>query len=77
MLALALWHRDGGRCRRCGLPIDPRVDWRRPGALTIGHVVPLARGGTNDDRNLAPEHRGCNLAAGDREERPVATIIRP
>ena len=28
----------------------------RPGADTIDHVVPLARGGTNDPQNLRPAH---------------------
>jgi len=77
MLALALWHAAEGRCRRCGLPIDPTLDYRRPGALTIGHRIPIAKGGTNDPRNLAAEHRRCNLEAGARDERPVSVIVLP
>ena len=59
------------------MPIDPRTDWRRSGALTIGHIIPLSVGGTNDLSNLAPEHRLCNLKAGDREPRPVASVVLP
>lgn len=77
MLALALWRRDGGLCRRCQLEIDPRLHFTLPGALTIGHIRPLSQGGTNDTTNLASEHRRCNLAAGDRPDRAVSTPVQP
>jgi 5-methylcytosine-specific restriction endonuclease McrA len=28
---------------------------------TIDHVIPLCRGGTNDDENRKAAHRGCNV----------------
>jgi|SRR5690349_12239749 len=77
LLARGLWERDGGLCRRCALPIDPDLHGYLPGALTIGHIVPRSQGGTNDPRNLAPEHRRCNLMAGDRPTRPTANVVRP
>lgn len=77
LLAHALWKRDGGLCRRCALPIDPTLHGYLPGALTIGHIVPLSQGGTDDPRNLAAEHRRCNLAAGDRGDRPLPAIVSP
>lgn len=77
MLARGLWERDGGLCGRCGLEIDPTLHGYLPGALTIGHIVPIAKGGTNDPRNLQPEHRRCNLEAGDREARAVASPVLP
>lgn len=77
LLAYGLWQRDGGRCGRCLLEIDPTLHGYLPGALTIGHIVPIARGGTNDPSNLRPEHRRCNLEAGSREARAVASPVRP
>ena len=56
--------RDGARCRRCGAPIDVRLGGLDPLGLTLGHIVPVSRGGTDALANLAPEHRACNLAAG-------------
>lgn len=52
----------GAVCHLCGLP----------GADSLGHVVPLARGGANDPSNWAPEHLVCpggrtgNLKKGAR-----------
>ncbi|WP_366484834.1 HNH endonuclease signature motif containing protein [uncultured Arthrobacter sp.] len=47
----------------------------RPGADAVDHIVPLARGGTNDPRNLAPAHHDvepkCNRVKGDREFAPI------
>lgn len=51
--------RDDFRCVYCGVDLiksEPHCD----------HVVPLARGGTNDIDNLATACGPCNLAKGDR-----------
>lgn len=77
LLALALHTRDHGLCGRCGLLIRLGLPWTSPYALTIGHIRPLALGGSNDVANLRPEHRRCNLSAGTRDTRPVATIVKP
>jgi hypothetical protein len=77
MLALALWNRDSGRCGRCGLWIDPTLDYRDPWALTIGHIQPHALGGTYDPANLRAEHRLCNLSGGAREPSPIASPVAP
>jgi 5-methylcytosine-specific restriction protein A len=42
--------RDGGVCWICGLP----------GADTIDHLTPRARGGDSSDENLKAAHRSCN-----------------
>lgn len=77
LLAIALWERDGGLCGRCGLEIDPTLHGYLPGALTIGHIDPLSRGGDNGSHNLRPEHRRCNLSAGNRPDRPEARYVIP
>jgi 5-methylcytosine-specific restriction endonuclease McrA len=51
------------RCCYCGAKND---------ALTIDHVVPVAKGGTNAIRNLAPACGRCN---GRKSDRPLAHMI--
>lgn len=73
----------GYRCGRCLRWIDPTLSGLHPLGGTIGHVRPLADGGTDHLENLRPEHRTCNLSAGRRdapiatEPEPVARIVAP
>jgi 5-methylcytosine-specific restriction endonuclease McrA len=46
--------RDGGICWICS----------NPGADTIDHAVPRARGGTDEDANLRAAHGSCNYRRG-------------
>lgn len=44
----------------------------KPGADTIDHVVPLARGGTEHPTNLRPAHMyPCNAAKAARDHAPI------
>lgn len=44
----------------------------QPGADSVDHKIPLARGGTNDRHNLAPAHmHPCNRAKGDKQQAPI------
>jgi hypothetical protein len=45
-------------------------------ALHVDHVVPVCDGGTNDDRNLVPACRVCNLHKGDRRLEETSLDIR-
>ena len=50
-------------CHWCGgppVPGDP---------FTADHIVPKARGGTNDKSNLVPAHRSCNSRRGGQMRR--------
>lgn len=38
----------------------------KPGADTADHVIPAARGGSNDRSNLRAAHRSCNSSKGKR-----------
>lgn len=46
----AILARDGGICWLCG----------QTGADSVDHVIPRARGGTDDDDNLRAAHLSCN-----------------
>lgn len=46
--------RDGGHCQHCGTTED----------LTIDHIIPIFKGGTNDPANLQTLCRSCNSKKG-------------
>src|SRR5262245_2413992 len=53
---LLVWSRDGGACVKCGAPKDLHFD----------HVIPLARGGSDEAENIQLLCRSCNLKKQDR-----------
>lgn len=54
---LAIYLRDGLSCVYCGATIED-------GALTLDHVRPIAKGGTNVASNLVTSCKHCNSARG-------------
>jgi hypothetical protein len=61
-----LIERDGPACWICGGEVDLDVAATAPGAPTVDHVVPRARGGSSDPANLRLAHRRCNGRRGSR-----------
>lgn len=64
--------RDGHVCQSCftaGGEEFADAPGRRA-TLTIGHIVPVARGGTDDDSNLRAECQRCNDEARDNTDNP-------
>lgn len=55
-LAPRIYARDGYKCVYCGYFAD----------LTIDHIVPVSRGGTNSVSNLATACRSCNSSKNDK-----------
>jgi 5-methylcytosine-specific restriction endonuclease McrA len=51
-----IYERDGNRCVRCGLGLLE--------LLTLDHIVPQSRGGTNAEDNLQTMCRSCNGRKG-------------
>lgn len=58
--------RDGTTCGICGLIVN--MDARRPDLMcpSVDHIVPKAKGGTNDPANLQLAHYLCNAIKADR-----------
>lgn len=55
----------GPVCQICDQPIDLALSPEHPMGLTIDHVIPLNRGGSNHFANLQLAHRLCNQRKGD------------
>ena len=53
---LAMWRKINTECSFCGSTED----------LTVDHIIPVSRGGTNDLENLQPLCRSCNSYKKDR-----------
>lgn len=54
-----IWKRDGGKCHICGKACDPR-NWH------LDHLIPVSRGGTHTEDNVAVSHPRCNQSRGAR-----------
>jgi len=68
----AIYARDHYECVWCGTKASPaRVlpeDGVAPGeVLTIDHLIPRSRGGTNEANNLVTSCMSCNILRGDAE----------
>ncbi|MEU0078571.1 HNH endonuclease signature motif containing protein [Micromonospora tulbaghiae] len=61
-----LAQRDGTSCGLCGSPVD--MSLRKPNLMcpSVDHILPRARGGTNDPANLQLAHLLCNTTKRDR-----------
>lgn len=53
--------RDGFRCRYCGAAATDEFV-----RLEVDHVLPLARGGKDNESNLVAACRNCNLGKSAR-----------
>ncbi len=56
-----LLERDGAACYLCTAGLSLATRYPDPLFASVDHVIPLARGGTNDRANLRLTHLVCNL----------------
>lgn len=73
----AIIARDGATCYLCGEPLDLAAAFPDPQAVTLDHVVPLARGGAHTPDNLRVACRPCNLRKGDKLPAELAWYDTP
>ena len=59
------WDACGGLCYICGTHLELND-------ITVDHVYPAAKGGTNDIQNLMPAHKLCNIRKRDTLNYPCA-----
>ena len=48
-----IYSKYNGICQICGKPVNKAE-------MTIDHIIPLAKGGSNEESNLQPAHEYCN-----------------
>lgn len=61
---LRIFEAAGGKCHICGQKIQGLYErW------DVEHIIPLALGGEDEDRNMAPAHVACH-SQKTREEAP-------
>lgn len=61
----AIYVRDGWVCQICGEGTSRRFTAGDPWSPTLDHIVPRARGGSDDAVNLRLAHSWCNSVRGD------------
>lgn len=61
-----IFQRDGWTCGICELPVDPAEVWPEPGFGSLGHIVPLIKGGPHTRGNVRLEHLYCNLVKNQK-----------
>lgn len=59
-LRFKILHRDQYRCQTCGASAAGGAD------LHIDHILPVSKGGTNDELNLRALCSECNIGRGNR-----------
>jgi 5-methylcytosine-specific restriction endonuclease McrA len=56
----------GANCHICELPIDPSLPRTSKQGLTVDHLIPLSKGGSDTIENLRPAHWSCNRKKSDK-----------
>jgi len=66
---LAIYLRDGMACAYCGSSVEEGTQ------LTLDHIKPYSKGGSNDPSNLVTCCQKCNSARGNRAMKPFAEAV--
>ena len=53
-------------CGICGQPVDKSLKYPHPMSATVDHIIPCAKGGSDDLENLQLAHRKCNRDKSDK-----------
>jgi hypothetical protein len=61
------WSRDNGKCQICMKKIDLAVRWPNRNSMSVDHIVPLSKGGTDEAANVRAAHLGCNSRRGNKQ----------
>lgn len=64
-------------CGICGQPVDKSLKYPHPLSPTVDHIIPCARGGSDDLDNLQLAHRKCNRDKGDRMPQVQVKAVDP
>lgn len=64
--------RDHWLCGLCGEPVERSEVVPHPLSATIDHIIPLAKGGLHEKKNVQLAHFWCNSIKGDKVDTPAA-----
>jgi 5-methylcytosine-specific restriction endonuclease McrA len=66
----AIWQRDGYKCHYCKLDMSYMKNVKRTSRciITVEHLIPKAKGGSNERSNLVTCCEPCNKREGSRLE---------
>lgn len=53
-------------CAICGQPVDKSLKYPHPMSPSVDHIIPCAKGGSDDLDNLQLAHRKCNRDKSDK-----------
>lgn len=68
--------RDGLICHLCGFKIDESgIRGQDDFIISIDHIIPLSKGGTDYPSNLKASHQTCNKGRGDRGVEEYKAIL--
>lgn len=60
-----IYRRDKGKCHLCGGRVDRRCKVPHARAPVMDHIIPLAKGGTHEPKNVRLAHFLCNSKKSD------------
>lgn len=72
-----LAQRDGPSCGICGCDVDLGAKAPDPMRASTDHIIPRARGGSDEPTNQQLAHLWCNQVKSDRIAEPVPTASTP
>lgn len=70
-LRLAIYERDNKICAYCG--IECSADENANHGISLDHIKPRSKGGTNSPKNLVVSCRGCNST---RQDTPIEKWLK-
>lgn len=59
--------RENDYCFICGDVVDKSLPGNDPMGPSIDHLIPVSKGGTDDDENLYLAHLMCNKRRGNKD----------
>lgn len=67
-LMFRLWQEGQQTCPICSHRIDPFISKNSRFGMSIDHIKPVSKGGTDAISNYRLTHRGCNILRGAKGE---------
>jgi 5-methylcytosine-specific restriction endonuclease McrA len=65
---MPIYNRDGGLCGYCGEPVPISKFY-------VDHIVPIAKGGDNNPKNLVTSCNSCNISKGGRTPEEAGMML--